>query len=86
MKTSDTKQQCVLVEKLLGPGSPEEVMVNRFHISLKRSDLWLLHDEQLLNKKVILPFCKADLINPLCILQIVYCLRGIHLQHNDSKM
>ena len=56
VKISNTKQQCALVEKLLGPGSPEEVMVNRFHISLRRSDFWLLHDEQLLNDKVILLF------------------------------
>lgn len=50
------RQQCALIEGLLGPGSPEEVLVSRFNISLKRSDFWRLRDAQLLNDKVILPF------------------------------
>ena len=41
-----------MLEKVLGPGDAEEEMVNAFHISLKRNDLWLLHETEWVNNKV----------------------------------
>ena len=41
-----------ILEKVLEPGDAEEEMVNAFHISLKRSDFWLLHETQWINDKV----------------------------------
>ena len=41
-----------IIEKVLGPGAAAEEMVNGFHISLKRCDLWLLRETQWLNDKV----------------------------------
>jgi len=34
VKPLDTTQQCAVVEELLGPGAPEEDMVNKFHIKI----------------------------------------------------
>ena len=41
-----------IIEKILGSGDATEEMVNGFHISLKRYDLWLLCETQQLNDKV----------------------------------
>ena len=67
------------IEEALGAGEANEELSNGFHISLKRSDFWLLHDAEWLNDKV-----RVMLFHGILLLYVYVCVADHEFLHESN--
>ena len=68
----------------MGAGEANEELSNGFHISLKRSDFWLLHDAEWLNDKVRVMLFHGILLLYVYVLQIMNFYMNLITERNKK--